>query len=88
MPALPTDSETGSSLRKVDIEVSTAKLVRCRPFSDVYDSEVDGQAVCIELVRWPEDLTDMDAVKAIHAVSPMHDVDSDVPMFTTIVVTV
>lgn len=69
MTALPANpEETDTSLRKVAIDGSTVKLVRCRPFSDVYESELDGLPVCVELVRWPEDLTNADGVSVVHEV--------------------
>ncbi|KAK7685743.1 hypothetical protein QCA50_011089 [Cerrena zonata] len=64
MPTLATNT---GSLEKVDVEESSIKLVRCRAFSDVFTAELDGVPVCVELVRWPEDLTDVNAVNATHA---------------------
>lgn len=78
MTALPANSDNNTPLRKVEIEQSTVKLVRCRPFSDVYESELDGLPVCVELVRWPEDLTNADGVGMVHEVGfiPVGDVYS------------
>lgn len=53
-------------MKGVYIPESDIRLVRCRPFSDVYKARLHDFQVCVELIRWPADLTDDDLVKAAH----------------------